>query len=63
MRFMMMIKCTKDSEAGLPPSPLLMAGMGKLTEEMTRGGSCLLPMGFSRARKVCACDSPVASAR
>ena len=38
MRFMMMIKGDADYEAGVPPSPVLMAGMGKLTEEMTKAG-------------------------
>jgi len=28
MRYMMMIKATKDYEAGMPPNPQLMAGMG-----------------------------------
>ena len=46
MRFMMMIKCTKDSEAGIPLNPLLMAGMGKLTEEMTRAGVLLASDGL-----------------
>ena len=33
MRYMMMIKATKDYEAGIPPSRELMAGMEKSTEE------------------------------
>ena len=38
MRFMMLVKSTKDSEAGLPPNPALMAAIGKLAEEATRRG-------------------------
>jgi hypothetical protein len=38
MRFMMMIKGDKDYEAGVPPSPALMAAIGKLTEEMAKAG-------------------------
>jgi hypothetical protein len=38
MRFMMMVKATKDSEAGVPPSPELMAAIGKLTEEGMKAG-------------------------
>jgi hypothetical protein len=38
MRFMAMVKATKESEAGAPPDPALMAAIGKLTEEsMTLG--------------------------
>ena len=38
MRFMMLVKATKDSEAGLPPNPELMAAIGKLAEEATKRG-------------------------
>ena len=38
MRFMAMIKATKDYEAGKPPNPELMAAMGKLSEEMQKIG-------------------------
>jgi hypothetical protein len=46
MRFMMMIKATKDYEAGLPPSPELMAGMAKLTEEGVKSGTLLASGGL-----------------
>lgn len=46
MRFMMMIKGDADYEAGKPPSPALMAGMGKLTEEMTRAGVVVATSGL-----------------
>ena len=38
MRFMAMIKATKDYEAGKPPSPELMAAMGKLAQEKQKLG-------------------------
>lgn len=38
MRFMSIIKATKDYEAGRPPSPELMAAMGKLSEESQKAG-------------------------
>ncbi len=38
MRFMMIVKATRDSEAGLPPNPPLMAAIGKMTEEVNRRG-------------------------
>lgn len=46
MRYMMMIKSTQDSEAGNPPSPQLMAGMGKLTQEMMQSGVLLAADGL-----------------
>ena len=50
MRYMMMIKATKDYEAGIPPSQELMAGMGKLTEEMMEAGVCSPPTGSNRVQ-------------
>ena len=38
MRYMMLVKATKDSEAGLPPKPELMAAIGKMAEEATKSG-------------------------
>ena len=38
MRFMSIVKATKDYEAGKPPNLELMAAMGKLSEEMQRLG-------------------------
>jgi len=46
MRFMMMVKATKDYEAGLPPSPALMAEIGKLSGEMARAGVLLSTDGL-----------------
>ena len=38
MRFMMMMKADKNYEAGIPPSPELMAAIGKLTADMVEAG-------------------------
>jgi hypothetical protein len=38
MRFMSMVKCTKESEAGIPPDPALIAAIGKMGEEAMRAG-------------------------
>ena len=38
MRFMAIVKATKDYEAGRPPSPELMAAMGKLAQEEQKLG-------------------------
>ena len=59
MRFMMMIKATKEYEAGMPPNPQLMAGMGKLTEEMTKAGVLLASEGLqpsSKGTRIKLCD-------
>src|SRR5262245_39606075 len=51
MRYMMMIKATKDYEAGLPPSPELMAEMAKLSEEMAKNGKMLASGGLQPSAK------------
>ena len=44
MRFMMLVKADKNYEAGMPPSPELMAAIGKLSEDSEKAG-ILLDMG------------------
>jgi hypothetical protein len=51
MRYMMMIKATKESEAGVPPNPELMAGMAKLSEEMIKAGKMLAGDGLQPTSK------------
>jgi hypothetical protein len=51
MRFMMMMKADKNSEAGLPPDPKLMAPMGKYVEEMIRSGAVLATGGLGPSSK------------
>lgn len=46
MRFLMMIKANADYEAGKPPSPELMAGMGRLMGEMAQAGVLLAAEGL-----------------
>jgi hypothetical protein len=38
MRFMVMVKATKDSEAGVMPKQELLAAMGKFNEELAKAG-------------------------
>ena len=38
MRYMAIVKATKDYEDGKPPNPELMAAMGKFSEEMQKRG-------------------------
>lgn len=51
MQFMMLIKATKDYEAGVSPSPELEAGMAKLTGEGTRAGVLLASGGLEPSSK------------
>ena len=41
MRFMMIVKATKESEAGVMPSEQLLAEMGKFNEELVKAGIML----------------------
>ena len=41
MRFMMIVKANKDSEAGKMPSEELLNAMGKYNEELLKGGVLL----------------------
>jgi hypothetical protein len=46
MRFMMLIKATQESEAGVLPSPELVAAMGEFNEEMVQAGVLLAGEGL-----------------
>jgi hypothetical protein len=51
MRFMVMVKATKDSEAGRMPSQELMAAMGKYNEELVKAGIMLAGEGLQPSSK------------
>jgi hypothetical protein len=51
MRFISMIKAGKDSEAGAPPDPRLIAAIGQLSEEMARAGVLLASEGLLPSSK------------
>ena len=51
MRFMVMVKASKESEAGLMPSEQLMAEMGKFNEELVRAGVLLAGEGLHPSSK------------
>ena len=51
MRFMMLVKASKDSEAGMMPDESLIAAMTKYNKEMARPESCLILRVCSPARK------------
>jgi len=46
MRFMVMVKATKESEAGAMPDRKLLADMGKFNEELTKAGVMLAGEGL-----------------
>ena len=46
MRFMVMVKATKDSEAGVLPSTEELATMGKYNEELVKAGVLLAAEGL-----------------
>ena len=43
MKVMVIVKATKSSEAGTPPSPELLAAMGKYNEDLVKAGVLLAP--------------------
>ncbi len=45
MRFMVLVKADKDSEAGVMPSQQLLAEMGKYNEELVNAGVLLAADG------------------
>ena len=51
MRFMVIVKANKDSEAGKLPSEKLMVAMGKLNEEMIKAGVMLAGEGLQPSSK------------
>ena len=51
MRFMVMVKATKDSEAGALPSQELLTAMGKYNEELVKAGIMLAGEGLQPSSK------------
>ena len=51
MRFMVMVKATKDSEAGKMPSRELLEAMGKFNEELAKAGILLAGEGLHPSSK------------
>ena len=51
MRFMAIVKATKESEAGVLPSKELLAAMGKFNEEMMKAGILLAGEGLQPSSK------------
>lgn len=51
MRFMVIVKANKDSEAGVLPSPKLLTEMGKYNEELAKAGVMLAGEGLQASSK------------
>ena len=51
MRFMVMVKATDDSEAGVMPSEEMLAAMGKYNEELVKAGVMLAGEGLHPSSK------------
>ena len=51
MRFMVIVKASKDSEAGVMPSEEMLAAMGKFNEEMVKAGVMLDGNGLQPSSK------------
>src|SRR5712672_140228 len=51
MRFMVMVKATKDSEAGVLPDKKMLTEMGKFNEELAKAGVMLAGEGLQASSK------------
>ncbi len=50
MRVMVLVKATKDSEAGILPSREMMAAMGRFNEELAKAGILVLADGLKPSK-------------
>jgi hypothetical protein len=51
MRVMVIVKANRDSEAGILPTPKLLAEMGKFNQELVQGGVMLAADGLHASSK------------
>jgi hypothetical protein len=51
MRFMVIVKASKDSEAGVMPTEALLTAMGKYNEELVKAGVMLAGEGLQASSK------------
>jgi hypothetical protein len=51
MRFMVIVKASKDSEAGILPSPKLLADMGQFNQQLVKAGVLLAGEGLQSSSK------------
>ena len=63
MRVMVIVKASKESEAGAMPSQEMLAAMGTYNEELVKAGSCWAARDWRRARREGASASRAGSGR
>jgi hypothetical protein len=63
MRVMVIVKATKNSEAGMMPTDQLMADMGKYNEELVKAGVMLAGEGLKASSHGKRSASPPAAGR
>jgi len=63
MRFMVLVKANKDSEAGVLPDKKILTEMGKFNEELGKAGVLLAARGSTRAPRRAGAVSTGRSAR
>ena len=63
MRFLVMVKATKDSEAGVLPDEKLLAEMGKFNEELVKAGIMLSAQYFEGADMMSALEEQLVMLR
>ena len=63
MRFMVLVKATADSEAGVMPSEEMFAEMGRFNEELVNAGVMQAGEGLHPSAKGARCASRARSAR
>ncbi len=61
MKFMVIVKASKDTEAGVMPSTELLAAMGAFNEEMAKAGVIKAGEGLHRPRAAPASNMPEAA--
>src|SRR5579872_5168787 len=63
MRFMVIVKATEDSEAGVLPTQEQFAEMGRYNDELVKAGVLLRPTACSPAPRACASPSRATNER
>ena len=55
MQVLVIVKASKESEAGVMPSEQLLTAMGNFNEELVKAGIMLSAAGLHPRRAVCGC--------
>jgi len=63
MKFMVIVKATEETEAGVLPSTEMLEAMGKYNEELVKAGILLAGEGLHPSSRGARSTSPVTNAR